>query len=77
MSNSTVVNVTQVFAPENFFLLEYTKADGEEEILPLFGNTWEDVSDLAFETVMDDTGHPESHITFIIVGTAKFNQSLN
>ena len=74
---STIVNVTQVFAPENFFLLEYNKADGTEEVLPLFGNTWEEVSSLAFETVMDDTGHPENHITFIITGTANFNGTLN
>ena len=74
---STIVNVTQVLAPENFFLLEYNKSDGTEEVLPLFGNTWEEVSSLAFETVMDDTGHPENHITFIITGTANFNGLLN
>lgn len=74
---STIVNVTQVLAPENFFLLEYNKADGTEEVLPLFGNTWEDVSNLAFETVSDDTGHPENQITFIITGTANFNGMLN
>ncbi len=74
---STIVNVTQVLAPENFFLFEYNKADGTEEVLPLFGNSWEDVSTLAFETVMNDTGHPENHITFIITGTANFNGMLN
>jgi hypothetical protein len=74
---STIVNVTQVFAPENFFLLEYNKADGTEEVLPLFGNAWEEVSSLAFETVGDDTGHPENQITFNFTGTANFNGLLN
>ena len=77
MSTIVNVNVTQVFAQENFFLLEYNKADGTEEVLPLFGNNWEEVSNLAFETVSDDTGHPEELINFVITGTANFNGMLN
>jgi|GEM_PF-4799947 len=73
---NTIVNVTTVIASENFFLLEYVMADGTEEVLPLFGNTWEEVSSLAFETVGDDTGHPEN-ITFVHTGTANFNGLLN